>query len=79
MEIVFPKLKQWQQDVYDAVKDSYGTGKIFVTKSRRQLGKSTLCNIILITFSLQHNGSKNYMIEPTIINVEINIWNLKNG
>lgn len=65
MEIVFPKLKQWQQDVYDAVKDSYGTGKIFVTKSRRQLGKSTLCNIILITFSLQHNGSKNYMIEPT--------------
>lgn len=65
MNIVFPKLAQHQQDVYDAVKDSYGSGKVFIVKSRRQTGKSTLANIILITFATQHPGSKNYMVEPS--------------
>lgn len=65
MQIVFPKLAEHQQVVYDAVKDAFGTGKVFVCKSRRQTGKSTLANIILVTYALQHKKTKNYEIEPS--------------
>lgn len=65
MTITFPRLEQHQQDVYDAVKDSFGSGKMFICKSRRQTGKSTLANIILLTYATQHPGSKSFMLEPT--------------
>lgn len=65
MQIRFPKLAKHQEDVYNAVKDSFASGKVFVVKSRRQTGKSTLANIILITFALLHKGTKNYQVEPS--------------
>lgn len=37
MIIQFPKLEEWQKTVFDDVKDSYGKGKIFTVKARRQL------------------------------------------
>ena len=51
MEIVLPKLELWQQDVFQDMQDSRGSGKRFVIKSRRQVGKSVLAIVLLIKFS----------------------------
>ena len=66
MKIQFPKLEPWQQDVYNAMKDCYGTGKVFTVCSRRQIGKSVLCSIKLIETALLLPGSISIMIEPTL-------------
>lgn len=63
--IVFPKLAQHQQEVFDAVKNAYCSGKIFTVKSRRQVGKSTLASIILIYYATQYPGCISHVIEPT--------------
>lgn len=65
MKLVFPKLQPHQQDVYDAVRNSFGTGKMFICKSRRQTGKSTLANITLLTYAIEHPGTKSFMLEPS--------------
>lgn len=64
MQIVFPKLEEWQKDVYDEMADSYQTGKIFVVKSKRQVGKSCLAALELIEFGLKHKCIS-VVVEPT--------------
>lgn len=66
MTLNFPSLEPWQQDVYSAMEDCYGTGKVFVVKSRRQIGKSILCTIKLIDACITKPGSISIMIEPTL-------------
>lgn len=65
VEIVLPKLKQWQQDVYDRVAHQGGSGKLFVLKSSRQKGKSCLANILLLTYAIE-NRSTSVVIEPVM-------------
>lgn len=65
MIIKFPHLQNWQSDVYESVRPAFGTGKMFIVKSKRQVGKSTLANIILITYALEHPGCKSFMVEPS--------------
>ena len=48
MEILLPRLEEWQQEVYDDVIGNYKNGQTFVIKSGRQRGKSFLLNIIFI-------------------------------
>lgn len=56
----------FQKAVIDEVKDARGTGKIVVTKSRRQCGKSTLIANLLLYYSINYSGSKNYCLSPTL-------------
>lgn len=66
LRIVFPKLKEWQQDTYDWLADPYQTGKIAVVKSPRQRGKTALCVVELLQMALKHPGSASYVFEPTL-------------
>ena len=63
-EIVLPKLEVWQKDVFDRMKDSRGTGKRYVVKARRQVGKSILAITLMIKFSLEQK-CVSVCIEPT--------------
>lgn len=63
MEIILPRLERWQSDVYYSIlNDDYD---IYNVVSKRQVGKSFLACILLITFSLTRQ-STNIIIEPTL-------------
>lgn len=64
MEIILPKLELWQQEVFQDMLNSRGSGKRFIIKARRQCGKSILALILLIKFSLEETCT-NVVIEPT--------------
>lgn len=59
------KPTKWQDEVIDAVKDSFGTGKRFVVVSGRQRGKTAMIKIILIMMALKQK-SISMLVEPTI-------------
>lgn len=63
-EIVLPKLEIWQKEVFDKMEDSRGSGKRYVVKARRQVGKSILAIVLLIKFSLEQKCI-NVCVEPT--------------
>lgn len=56
----------FQKAVIDEVVDAKGTGKIVVVKSRRQCGKSTLISNLLLYYSINFDGTKNYCLSPTL-------------
>ena len=64
MQIVFPKLKEWQLPVYNAVSGQLGTAKRFVIKSGRQRGKSFLMNILILDYCFRYPGTESVIIEP---------------
>lgn len=64
MEIVLPKLEPWQQEVFDAMLDSRGSGRRYIIKARRQCGKSVLAIVLMIKFSLEEK-STSVCVEPT--------------
>lgn len=64
MIIKFPKLEEWQQDVYDAMGDSYRSGNVYVVKSKRQVGKSCLAALLLIECGLKRKCIS-VVVEPT--------------
>lgn len=65
MEIVFPKLTQYQQDAYDWLEDPYKSGKIQVLKAIRQCGKTFYIQVELIQMALRHPGTISAVFEPT--------------
>lgn len=64
MQLQFPKLEPWQQDVYDAMNGAYKSGKIFVVKSKRQVGKSCLAALLLIEYAVKYKCIS-VVVEPT--------------
>lgn len=56
----------FQKAVIDEVVDAKGTGKIVVAKSVRQVGKSTLIANLLLYYSINYEGTKNYCLSPTL-------------
>lgn len=64
MTIEFPRLEEWQQEVYDAMGDSYRSGNIYVVKSKRQVGKSCLAALLLIQYALKWK-TISVVVEPT--------------
>lgn len=64
MKIVFPKLKEWQQPVYDAVSGQLGTAMRYIVKSGRQRGKSFLMNILVLDYCFKYPGTESVIIEP---------------
>lgn len=65
MELVFPKLTQYQQDVFDWLSDPFESGKIAVIKSVRQSGKTFLLQIELLKMAFSHRCTS-IVFEPTI-------------
>ena len=56
----------YQQAVINEVKDSKGSGKTVVVKSRRQVGKSVLIANLLLYYAINYKGAKNYVLSPTL-------------
>lgn len=65
MTLKFPKLTQWQYEVFELIKDSYHKGYIITCKARRQLGKTILAAISLIYYATQYPGTINHIVEPS--------------
>ena len=63
-EVILPPLEIWQQEVFDVVKDAQNSGKRFIIKAKRQVGKSILCIVLLIYYSLNKKGIS---FNPSII------------
>ena len=56
----------YQQAVINEIKDSKGSGKTVVVKSRRQVGKSVLIANLLLYYAINYKGTKNYVLSPTL-------------
>lgn len=68
-KVIGPKLFPWQKVVVDAIKEAGPNAeKIFVVKSKRQVGKSFLCMSELVRHSLEAPNSKSIMISLTYKN-----------
>ena len=68
-KVIGPKLFPWQKVVVDAIKAAGPNAeKIFVVKSKRQVGKSFLCMTELVRHSLDTPNSKSIMISLTYKN-----------
>lgn len=65
MELVFPRLKKWQADVYNDVASSRGNGRIYVVKSKRQVGKTALAIILMIKFAVEKKSTI-CLVEPVL-------------
>ena len=65
MEVVFPKLTSYQQEVYDWLSDPYKAGVIAVLKAVRQCGKTFFIQIELIQMALRHQCTS-VIFEPTL-------------
>lgn len=63
--IKFPPLEIWQKDVLDYFINN-PKGKWIVTKSVRQIGKSTLAQILLIYASLKKSNSISMSVSPVL-------------
>lgn len=72
IELVFPPLTSYQQEVYDWLGDAYKKGKIAVIKSVRQSGKTWLIMVCLLRMSFEH-VSTSIVYEPTL-NLSRNVY-----
>lgn len=65
MTIQFPKLTEYQQEVYDWLADPYKSGKVAVIKSVRQSGKTFFIMCEVLKMALSH-PSISAIFEPTL-------------
>ena len=65
MKVVFPKLTEYQQEVYDWLGDPYRSGKVAVIKSVRQSGKTFFIMTEVLKMAFQHI-STSVIFEPTL-------------
>ena len=55
-----------QSAVHNAMKDAFRSGKVFVIKSKRQVGKTTMAENILLDYAINHPGTLSVLVEPTL-------------
>lgn len=55
-----------QRAVHSALNNSYRSGKIFVVKARRQVGKSILVEQELLRFAISYSGTTSACVCPTL-------------
>jgi len=48
------------------MKDAFHSGRIFVVKSKRQVGKTTMAENILLKVAIEHNRTLSCLVEPTL-------------
>lgn len=65
IELHFPALTTYQQEVYDWLGDAYKSGRIAVIKSVRQSGKTWLIMICLLSMAFTHICTS-VIFEPTL-------------
>lgn len=65
IRVKLPKPYPHQLAVLDAMGDPYRSGRIFVVKSKRQVGKTTLSIYALLKIALTHGGTLSVVVEPT--------------
>lgn len=54
----------WQIDVYNGV--LMHPHSVHIVKSKRQVGKSVVCEMILLRYAIEKRGSTSLMVEPTL-------------
>lgn len=64
MELVFPKLTTYQEEVYDWLGDAYKSSKIAVILAPRQVGKTYLIQVELLVMAFSHKCTS-IVFEPT--------------
>ncbi len=65
LELTFPRLTAYQEEVYNWLDDPFETGKIAIIKSVRQSGKTFLLQIELLRMAFAHRCTS-IVFEPTI-------------
>lgn len=55
-----------QRAVHAAMKDAYRSGRIYVVKAKRQVGKTTMAENALLEMAINHTGTLSLLIEPTL-------------
>ena len=65
IRVKLPKPYPHQLAVLDTMGDPYRSGRIFVVKSKRQVGKTTLSIYALLKIALTHGGTLSVVVEPT--------------
>lgn len=66
MTVKFPYLYEHQQDVFAAIKEDNGRGRVYVLKAPRQKGKSILAIVAVLYYAFQNGDSIGVFIEPTL-------------
>lgn len=64
MQIELPKMYKWQADVFLGLQKNF-KDSIHVIKSKRQVGKSILAEIISMYYSISNQRFRVYIIEPS--------------
>ena len=55
-----------QRAVHKTMGNYYRSGRMFVIKSKRQVGKTTMAENILLDCSINHKGTLSVLVEPTL-------------
>ena len=55
-----------QRAVHNALNNAYGSGKIYVVKARRQVGKSIMVEQELLRFAINYKNTVNACVCPTL-------------
>lgn len=55
-----------QRAVHDLMKTAYRSGNIYVVKAKRQVGKTTMAENILLEFGINHSNTLSCLVEPTL-------------
>lgn len=64
MQINFPKLNEWQSDVFNDIKQN--KYEVYVVKSKRQVGKSILAITAMLYYAFKNGKSISTCVEPTL-------------
>lgn len=57
---------QHQRAVHNLMKSAYRSGNIYVVKAKRQVGKTTMAENILLEFAINHSNTLSCLVEPTL-------------
>ena len=57
---------QHQRAVHDAMKDAFRSGRIYVVKAKRQVGKTTMAENAILDMAINHKGTLSCLVEPTL-------------
>ncbi len=55
-----------QKAVIDELRGAKGTGKTVVVKAKRQVGKTLMIENIVLYYSVNYNGTTNFIVSPTL-------------
>lgn len=55
-----------QRAVHDLMRDAHRSGRIYVVKAKRQVGKTTMAENALLEMAINHKGTLSCLVEPTL-------------